>query len=284
MSIHDQRQSATNSLNVDAVPVALSGLCQWVCWKLEPRKDGTFTKVPYSARTGRKASSTDSATWADFATAVRASGGYSGPGFVLTLAAGIVGVDLDHCVRDGVIDEWAQVIVDSLASYTELSPSGTGLHIFVYGKLPPGGRKRGQVEAYDSARFLTVTGHHLPGTPSTIETRELAGFHARYFGPQPTPVQSAPGRTPPHVDTSGLLARAFKAVNGESIRRLFEGDTSGYPSKSEADLALCSHLAFYARGDGHTVDELFRSSALYRDKWDRPDYRARTLARVGCAV
>jgi primase-polymerase (primpol)-like protein len=67
-----------------------------------------------------------------------------------------------------------------LNSYTELSPSGTGVRIFVYGKLPPIGRKTGDIEVYEAGRYLTITGNHLDGTPRTIENRqdELTAWHA----------------------------------------------------------------------------------------------------------
>ena len=74
----------------------------------------------------------------------------------------------------GEIDEWAWEIIREINSYTEISPSGTGIRIFCYGKLPPGRRKNGNVEMYDesSPKYLTITGHHVPGTPRTLEWRQ----------------------------------------------------------------------------------------------------------------
>ena len=153
----------------DAIPDALELIPHWVVWRYEERPDRTTgelkkTKVPYQID-GRRASSTNPATWTTFE---RAYGAYrrqefSGVGFVLTKDIGIVGVDLDHCrdLENGTIEPWAQAIVDRLSSYTEVTPSRTGLRIFVHGQLPPRGRKKGNVEMYDSGRFLTVTGWML---------------------------------------------------------------------------------------------------------------------------
>lgn len=84
-----------------------------------------------------------------------------GPGFVLN-GDGIVCIDLDHCLVDGVLEPWAQAIIDMVpATYVEVSPSGDGLHVWGYGELERGRRIRvdgGMVEAYATARYLTVTG------------------------------------------------------------------------------------------------------------------------------
>jgi putative DNA primase/helicase len=82
---------------------------------------------------------------------------------------------------------------------------------------------------------------------------------------------------------SELIQRAMHAANGEKFSRLWSGDTREYATpgnegKSEADLALCSLLAFWCGPDEGRIDYLFRQSGLYRQKWERADYRALTLA------
>ena len=72
----------------------------------------------------------------------------------------------------GDIEPWAQKIIASLNSYTEISPRRCGVHIWVKGSLPPGGRKKGHIEMYCTGRYLTVTGLHLDGTPKTVEERQ----------------------------------------------------------------------------------------------------------------
>lgn len=144
------------------IPEELRERRQWVVWRREPRGE-KVTKVPYCARTGGPASSTDPKTWATFAKALSASRRFDGVGFVFTAQDPYVGVDLDEC-RDpetGAVAPWAQEIVDRLHSYTEVTPSGAGVHIICRGALPPGRRKAGQVEMYDSGRFFTMTGDLL---------------------------------------------------------------------------------------------------------------------------
>jgi putative DNA primase/helicase len=117
-------------------------------------------KVPYSARTGRKASSTDLVTWSTFEEALEAykHGEYAGLGFVFCSGDPYTGVDLDDCVNeDGEIALWALEIARHLDSYIELSATGTGLHIIVRGDVP--NRRKGDVEVYSSKRFFTMTGH-----------------------------------------------------------------------------------------------------------------------------
>jgi putative DNA primase/helicase len=117
-------------------------------------------KVPYSPRTGRRASSTDLLTWGTFEEALEAyeNGEYAGLGFVFCSGDPYTGVDLDDCVNEnGEIAPWALEIVCYLDSYTELSATGTGLHIIVRGDVP--NRRKGDVEVYISKRFFTMTGH-----------------------------------------------------------------------------------------------------------------------------
>jgi putative DNA primase/helicase len=130
---------------------------QWIVWKaVGDRPD----KVPYSARTGRRASSTDLLTWGTFQEALEAyeNGGYAGLGFVFSSADPYTGIDLDDCVGgDGEIALCALEIARYFDSYTELSATGTGLHIILRGNVP--NRRKGDVEVYSSKRFFTVTGH-----------------------------------------------------------------------------------------------------------------------------
>jgi len=157
---------------------------QWVGWTIKER-DGKQTKVPVNPETGQYASATDADTWTDFATAREyATENQAGVGFVFTTDDPIVGVDLDDCrdPDDGSLTDWAQDIVECLDSFTEVSPSGTGVHVLVKGELLDGRNRHGDVELYDNARFFTVTGDTLSKTPATIKPRQdaLAAVHATY--------------------------------------------------------------------------------------------------------
>ena len=170
-------------------PQELAALRQWICWRLEPDPKGEKPrKVPYDPKTGRKASSTNPETWATLPEAMRAQTKYlfTGVGFVFTEAGGIVGVDIDHCRNeDGTFTEAAQAILDKYPSYTEISPSGAGLHIFYRGVMPGKGNKNSAtgVEMYASARYFTMTGNRLEGTPEAIAdgAQALAWIHENYI-------------------------------------------------------------------------------------------------------
>ena len=288
----------------DTLPAAMVTRPQWLCWRAEER-DGKTTKVPVEPNSGSYASATDAATWADFATARDyADREDIGLGFVFTDDDPLVGVDLDGC-RDsetGKLTEWADDIVSRLDSFTEISPSGTGLHVIVKGTLPGGRNRHDGVELYETARFFTVTGEHIPETPTTIERREdaLAGVHDEYVAADCSELATgssgtdatipAAGRVTDRdgngLDDEGLLAKAKNAANGSKFARLYRGSTSGYPSQSEADMALCSLLAFWTGGDTTQMDRLFRNSGLMRPKWDEvhfsdgATYGERTVERA----
>jgi putative DNA primase/helicase len=257
------------------IPEALKTLGQWVCWAYtyQPRRNPTkpWTKVPKQPDSGRNARSTNPRTWGSFDQAMaRYHGqGLDGIGFVVTEDDDYVAIDLDGCrnPETGEIQPWAQAIIDRFTSYTEVSPSGTGIRVFVKGKLPPHGRKKGAIEVCDRARFVTVTGCQLTETSSLIEDRqaELEAFHAEVFGARGA---HASGHAPrawnghgpsAHVSDEAILEKARRSANGEKFAKLWAGDVSGYPSQSEADLALCGILAFWTR-DRAQIDRLFRQS------------------------
>ncbi|MGE0191980.1 MAG: hypothetical protein AB7T63_08040 [Planctomycetota bacterium] len=263
----------------DAVPEALRQRRQWLLWRLE-HKPGQKkpTKVPYRVD-GQHASTTDPATWCSFeeARAAYTGGGFSGIGFAFAADDPFVGIDLDGC-RDpasGELLTWARATVERFATYTEVSPSGRGVHLILVGALPPGGRKRGAIECYAEGRYFTITARSLNGVPPLpVEERQrdLDAWHAETFPPQQRkrPVPPDPGSRQAEPDDERLLARARKAKNGKKFCALYDdGDTTGYGSPSEADLGLCLILAFWTDRDPERIDRLFRRSKLYRPKWDQ---------------
>jgi hypothetical protein len=264
-------------------------LRQWLCWRSVER-NGKPTKIPYSPLTGQRASSTTPGTWAGYEEAVRAckEHGYGGIGFVFTSEDDLCGVDLDGCLNadTGEIEPWARIIIEELDSYTEISPSGTGVHVLVRATLPEGRNRKGRFETYDRDRYFTVTGRHLAGTPQTIESRQeqLRSVVRRMFGEESANGHAKPVAPPERLRNdltdSEVIQKAQAASNGAKFSCLWNGDTSGYGSPSEADLALCGMLAFWIGGDAARIDALFRQSGLYRDKWERKDYRNRTITEA----
>jgi putative DNA primase/helicase len=261
----------------NTIPAALKSRHHWVCWRYGWHKE-KWTKIPYEANGQTKANVTNKFIWSTFEKvfATYQKGEVDGVGYVLSEKQHLVAIDLDHCrdAETGAITDWAQAIVTDLDTYTEVSPSGTGLRLLVKGTLPRQGRKRGAIEAYQSHRYVTITGNHLADTPTTMRPRQAAldAFYQRTFETKARPASQVPHASNGHdplVDDDALISRAREAKNGAKFSKLWAGDTSGYPSPSEADLALCHLLAFYTQ-DRAQLDRLFRRSDLYREKWDEP--------------
>jgi len=145
------------------IPQPLIELPQWVMWRYE--FDGKkWTKPPFKVN-GYKADKTNPDHWTDFSEVIAAyedlNIDFDGIGFVLTKNDPFVAVDLDHCINhDESINDFAKDIIELMDSYTEFSPSGDGIRIFAKGKLPRN-RKNKQIELYDHAWYLTVTGHQI---------------------------------------------------------------------------------------------------------------------------
>lgn len=254
-------------MSFEKIPDELKALKQWICWELVER-DRKKTKLPINAKTGKLASTTDPATWTDFDTAVMASSGFSGIGFVFTERDPYCGIDMDGHIDDELI-EW-------IGSYTELSQSGNGAHIICRAKLPETGRRSGNLEIYDSGRYFVMTGnvirqkHVIEDAQDQIDT-----FMAYVFGKadEKKPVRAS-------VPSGDVIARIRQSAQADKFNRLWAGDISGYGSASEADAALLSILRFWTGGDKDKAIDLFGQSGLVRPKWQRADYRERTWTAI----
>jgi len=239
---------SSSAIDESRIPDRLKVVDQWICWQAVER-DGKETKIPikpYHTSGTSRASTTDTSTWRDLEAALTFHRSdrveTDGIGFVFAPEEPIVGIDLDSCrtPESGHLTEWAKDIVDRLDSYTEISPSKTGLHILVEGELPPGRNRRGDVEMYDEARFFTVTTDHLDGTPTNITHRRdaLLGVHYEYV------------QTSPDDDTS--VAELGDVVEGTSDGNK-ESTGTGETTDSEANngdedvVAIGSDSALYAR-------------------------------------
>lgn len=169
LSIQNGRPEAL-PVDPDGIPQELKQRPQWVNWRYALTDKGKWTKHPCNPLHGGKSKSTDLMTWDSFEVVLEAyeRGKYDGVGFMFCSGDPYTGVDLDKC-RDpetGEVERWAAEIVGYLDSYTELSPSGRGLHIITRGKAPAP-IKSGLVEMYSTERYFTVTGRG-----AGIETRK----------------------------------------------------------------------------------------------------------------
>jgi putative DNA primase/helicase len=283
---HDRptdRETSRPAAALDAlcIPASLRERSQWVCWNYITR-GGKQTKCPVNARGGGPADSTDPTTWATFDEAVTAwrSGGYAGIGYVFAEDDPFAGIDLDGCIDDaGNIVPAAREVIDALDSYTEISPSGRGVKVFIAGRKPDGIGCRSkaiagfkEAEVYDRDRFFTVTGQRVPDTPAEVKDRQadLEALCIRLWPKKQTPrLQGTPASAGFCDDDAALIKRASAAKNGDRFGKLWAGDTSLHgDDASGADQALCNSLAFWTGRDPERMDRLFRRSGLFREKWD----------------
>lgn len=256
------------------IPAELKELHQWVLWKGVLRK-GKISKVPHTI-SGENASSTNPDTWASFENVMEeySAGRSDGIGFVFAPEGGLVGVDLDHCFdeKDVIVPQAAE-IARVLDSYAERSVSGKGLHVIVGGKLDKA-IKKPDIEIYPHKRYFTMTGHVLEGYENLRANQAVLERLVRLVSPDRKPqVQQLPKKS--YYSNDELVLKAQAAKNGEKFSRLWSGDTSGYPSQSEADVALLAILLYWTGGDEDRASILFEKSGMYREKWNRADYRRR---------
>ncbi|WP_154836187.1 phage/plasmid primase, P4 family [Staphylococcus pasteuri] len=262
----------------DKIPYELKELDQWCCFKIEKVKNGRFTKRPYNPITSDMAKSNDDTTWVSFDEAVEHSSQYDGIGFFFKQP--YVGIDLDKVGNE--IEEYLQnpetdnvvgEFINVLETYAEISPSGTGIHLITKGELPPKGRRRGNVEIYDTGRFFTMTGKHIGGYNGINEDEygQLNFLHNKYIA-KPEPEKQKINKTKGFgndLTPEEIIDIAKKSKNSLRFITLYEGDWSQfYSSQSEADMAFANDLAFWTARDPYKMDEIFRKSNLYRDKWD----------------
>lgn len=256
-----------------AIPPELFEYKQWVLWR-RTEVNGRTSKIPISAWSGKAAACDKPQTWSTYCHVRHVVRRFrcDGIGFVFTDGDPFCGIDLDQCRRaNGSISPEALDVVRRIKSYTELSPSATGVHILLKGGLRENGRRVGKVEVYDRGRYFTVTGKQLSGTPFEIRSRQemLDQLMAELVPPADPPSMRAIFARPNASDQE-LIQRALSARNGDRFGRLWVGNPSDYENDhSRADMALCRMLAFWTGGDLERVDRLFRLSGLMRDKWDR---------------
>jgi len=194
-------------IDVGAIPQALAERAQWLVWRFEPGEKKP-KKMPYYAcgrrRTGVQGSELDRSDLVSLEVAVaKAAGGYSGIGFAFLPGDGLIGIDIDGCIdaATGVITPRAGAIIDACASYTELSPSGTGVHIIVSGESETFKSNDIGLEVFCGRQYFTFTANAYPNTPSVIApitpivlnklratVRQAKGVHAAKAATLPAPV------------------------------------------------------------------------------------------------
>lgn len=265
------------------LPPQLQREALFCCWRYEERK-GKRTKVPINPRTGGNAQSTNPTTFASLAEALAALERQQLDGIGVGIFGSLGAIDIDHCIDDGgVISDMALDIIGIMGSYWEVSPSGHGVRILFSASGFQYDKKRYYIncqqlglEVYIAGctnKYVTVTGStSTPGMKLEERGAQLVTVLEKYMVRSGKKKAAAPPRPSGAVDLDDLtlINKAKKSRSGSAFSALWDGDTAGYKSHSEADLALCNALAFWTNCDAGWMDRLFRQSGLMRDKWDRP--------------
>jgi hypothetical protein len=262
---------------------------RWVAWQYKEVSDGAggmkLSKMPLGK-------SNDPTTWGTL-DEISANGNEK-VGIMFGLDKMFLGIDIDHCInketkrveheeRENIL-----AMIKRADTYMELSPSGTGIHLYfaLSAPLELKANKKAPYECYSSLRFFTVTGDVLGEekevrtiTPDeAIEILSIGGYPWGKEKKESTPVPN----TSVHItmDDKDIVSKMFSSKNGDKLRALYNGDLSNHNNdQSSADVALCSSLAFWTRKDAAQIERIWLTSPLgAREKTQsRVDYRMRTV-------
>jgi hypothetical protein len=271
-------EKGINRVQLHNIPKELRSYNQWVAWKAVPNNNGKITKIPVNPNTGGNASPTNPATWGTFKEASERyvwnkDNGIDGIGFVFAKGDPFCGVDLDDCrdPKTGQFEDWAVDILKQLNSYCEISPSDTGVKIFMKGNLQGHGRNFGDVEMYDTGRFFTLTGETFNGYPKTIEDRkaEVTNLYTKLSNekqPKDPPLIEVPGK-PGDVNVDSL------PINLGTKKLIKDGEAVG--KRSEAIMSVVSSLVasgiaedkIFSIFDNYKIGEKYREKGSSKVQW-----------------
>jgi hypothetical protein len=275
--------------NFSQIPRDLQKLNRWMLWRLEDRGESKKpTKVPYRVD-GSHARVSDPATWASFEEAYsgyNSDSNTAGVGLVLgEIGDGrwLSGMDIDRC-RDpgtGRVAQWALDFINRAETYTEVSPSGTGVKLVMWGRKPehakcrtavnsetgkPDREGQSEVELYDFGRYFALTGEVFNGRRSLGDGTKFLSWAVDRLGlkrqPQPSVGAASLATGAGIEDDDLLLAEARKSKKGKRFSELFDTDKYAGPGNSEARGELLLELAFWTGGNPEQMARLFARSQM----------------------
>jgi putative DNA primase/helicase len=257
-----------------ALPLQISELTSWLPWVRRPRlHSDKFSKIP-CRRLGQRlypVRADNQSAWLTLQAALREVNRGCAEGVGVVVPAGLCALDLDDVVVDGVLQGTAVALVELAGTYVELSPSGTGLHVWCTCGPDTPTRRAADLELLATGQFVTVTGRPISAISTLMSLPEHLVPHVSRA---PT-LSKEVAVDPPSI---GALVRALQ--KSPKLRSLYlDGDFGayGYKSQSEADLGLCQLLIRVVGPDAGEIDRLFRASRLYRPKWQSESYGQRTI-------
>lgn len=262
------------------LPEELRVLNQWCLWKYEDVGAAKPTKVPYNTN-GQLANVNNSATWSTFQDCFNCfnAGGYSGIGFIFSENDPYAFIDLDDAEGDETILSRHLKVYHEFDSYSEVSPSGKGLHIIVKGKILAG-RRRSKIEVYSSQRYATMTGNVYNNKLAVNDRQELLTKLWEQMGSGTVAQSLYKGDDKETYTDEEIIQKATDAINGDKFYKLNSGNwIELYSSQSEADFAFVDIIAFYTQ-NRNQIARIFRASPLgKRDKANRKDYVSGMISR-----
>jgi putative DNA primase/helicase len=262
------------SIHPPEIPAELRNLPQWVAWKYE-----NGTKLPVNVNTNKLASSTDPSTWTTFETAVSKRNGHAGIGFVFSADDEYCGIDFDACYRNdtGETAPWALTWITKLNSYSEISPSGTGIKVWVKAKWPlqkgkqikitdarfVDGKDPG-IEVYDHGRYFAVTGHRLSDYPAEIQERQdIINELCRTYFPngEALPARSTSSSTAPSSSPSSVVERARKYL------ATMPGAISGSGGHKQTYRAACVLVLGFDLSTSESLELMLEYNQRCKPEW-----------------
>ena len=265
----------------------------WLLWKKQAR-NGRAAKVPFSAKGGSSGTNDEySHTWVTYQEAELAAAKKNADGVGFKIPNGVFFLDIDH---KNVDDPMVKEILDLFNSYTEYSVSGDGIHVYGlcdFSKLPTYEDPKDHRVKLDkdyythhpsnglelyvgelTNRFAVYTGNMILDLPLHDCTAAVIDTLNRYMR---KPEKIKPSKEDKRIDR---VIQDLRSQNkGDKFSRLFDkGEIDGCTDHSKLDAVLCALIASRVGDDAELIDAVFRRSALYRDKWEREDYRDRTIA------
>lgn len=282
ISANQERINYANHMKM-TIPKELQQIPTWVLFKLEwDEEKKKFKKIPHGGNgypLGIKNSNIEK--YLSFETAlsiyINHVKGFDGIGFAFTNQNDIMGIDIDKCVQNGVLNEDAKEIIFDLKSYCEYSPSATGIHIILKGSMNEGWRnkvvdKTSQVEyeMYDQERFFTFTANSImPNYTEVVQSDALESIYQKFWASNiEKPTQQSFPNNVTFLSTSSEENRQFLELGikkDPNLSALLNGEIRSGDESSD-DFKIMCKLAHWTNKDADLMREVFTQSNYYNQK------------------
>ena len=271
----------------------------WLLWKKQER-NGKTAKVPFSANGGKCGTSEEyKQTWVTYQEAEQAAKKFKGAGVGFVIPKNLFFLDIDHQDQN---DPVVKDILSRFNTYTEYSVSGDGIHVYGlcdFSKLPTyteDGRVKLSKEYYAhhptngmelyigqlTNRYAAYTGNAILDVPLADCTTAVIDILNEYMRKPEAEAKVKERKTTDLGKRADSIIQALRRQkNGAKFSSLFDyGAWGDCTDHSELDLLLCSIIAFHTKDNRELLDTIFRKSVLYREKWEREDYREQTITKA----